>query len=669
MSDRVPEPDLTADGLATRYVLSRVIGQGPLRRQGWALCRLLEQLAPDPAAIERPGEEGGWPSGPAPYERIGLREEEIDSRFEEIEPSACPLLDDATLDAGVPTILWPILDQLIADGPDIAFPAVKSALKRLAKHLAAGSIDNFRSAFLSLARELNELRKRETKLRPSPACGGKAAFGAWVLSDYPVLARAKKLGARPSSRDTSAPPRRFIRLLLKGLDWDVQQRIAAGDKGRFRALRARALIAVAILGMRPSAIARMVGSDVVEAFVFPDGVVGPAIYANPRKTVHESVTRPKAITGQVYEWIREYMEFAGVQPQGPLWLANRDPLKGLSGLTLSHLIVSLLDRPPDIEMRLNPYFRAVGDEWPTRRLSAGKFRHLAEGLGYDSGLDWINDHREEMASVFHTLPGDPQVFADALLDHGMGSLSARYKDAASEIGRARYGRVAALGAYGYILGERGAERSVDPVQLAETRERFVTARAREAAIATDIDQLERRLTSTDVRTLNAQERELYLLELAQSQITLLRLARELNAAGKETEKASVALERAKTTLVPIDDLAEAVPVESLVEQEAIADEPDLPILREFAWPEEFRRAIGENVLPPSTMRRWMSGKTPHPPGDRRNLIEPEAVETLSPRIRRIRLDRLDWTRFPESVQERLDAIRRTPDSRATRPLR
>ena len=410
----------------------------------------------------------------------------------------------------------------------------------------------------------------------------------------------------------------------------------------------------------------MVAGDVVADFRFPDGEVGPAIFANPRKTLHRAVISTKAITEQVYGWLREYIEFAQIRPDEPLWLASLNPRRGYEGNTISNLIVSTLDRPSERDLLVNPYFRAIGSDWPTRRLSAGTLRHLAAGLGWDGGLDWITAHREDVNAAFSTLPGEPDLFAKVLLDHGLRELGARYRDAASDIGRKRYGRIAALGAYEHLLGERGARRSVDAGAVAETRERLASARAQETAAAAEVDRIERQLVETDVRALNAQERELYLLEASQALIRLLRLARELNAAGKQTERAEAALEKAMTILIPIDDLAEPIAAEALVEPDFLDDEPDLPVLRDFAWPEEFRRAIGENVLPPSTLRRWMAGKHPRPLGDRRNLIEPSMVEALTPggRVRRIRLDRLDWTRFPEPVQERLEAIRRTPDPRA-----
>ena len=672
MSDRAPGTQAEDELLAARFLLSRWVGQGSLRRLSWWLCRLLAGVSSDPAALVR---QNGWPAPTSACRRLGLSGEAIELRFRRVAKTHAPLLDDEILDAFVPRPLQPVLEELIREGYDLAAEAVETLLRELADGLSSegpveplreGSITNLRTAFVSLARELNALRLIEPKLSPSPtpAPDRERAFAGWVSADYRKLPRASKLGARPANTDTSAPPLRFIRLALRGLDWEVEQRRAAGNRKLFRALRGRALLAVAVLGFRPEALARMVGDDVSSSFVFPDGEVGPAIMANPRKTVHASIVRPKALTDRVYGWVCEYKEYAGVQPQGPLWLANLNPRTELSSVALSRVIASLLDRPPERELRLNPYYRAIGDAWPTRRISATKMRHFAEIHASLSGLDFAHEHREELARPYNPLPGDPQIFADALLDHAMAGLPARYKDAASEAGRARYGLVASLGIYDYVLGSRGARRSIDPTRVKEAQEAFSNARTHEVGIESEIDRIERKLTAVEIGTLSTEKRDLYMAELAQSLITLLRSARELNAAGKRTEKAAVELKRARMETMPIDDLSDPVPAGALpaLEQEA---EPELPIEREYAWPDEFRRAVGENILPPSTLRRWMSGKTRHPPGDRRNLIEPDMIETISTRVRRIRLDKLDWSRFPESVQERLDAIRRTPDPRRT----
>ena len=62
-----------------------------------------------------------------------------------------------------------------------------------------------------------------------------------------------------------------------------------------------------------------------------------------------------------------------------------------------------------------------------------------------------------------------------------------------------------------------------------------------------------------------------------------------------------------------------------------------------------------------TLRRWVVGKVPHRRGDRRNAWDPplrpgelsDCIERLSERKTFICLDKLDWTRFPVAVIERL----------------
>ena len=193
------------DPLAARLLLSRLVGKTAGRRVCWNLCRLLEMLAPDGVEIIRPGELGGWPAGKVPYRICGLASADINRRWRDAQKGT-HLLDDEILDAFVPRVLWGILEALIADGPEIAFTSMSDVLFDLAQGdedapadstLSAGAINHVRQAFVSVATELNDLRRVTPTLLLVPERDGVSMFASWLSSDYPKLATMRSLRARP----------------------------------------------------------------------------------------------------------------------------------------------------------------------------------------------------------------------------------------------------------------------------------------------------------------------------------------------------------------------------------------------------------------------------------------------------------------------------------------
>ena len=124
--------------------------------------------------------------------------------------------------------------------------------------------------------------------------------------------------------------------------------------------------------------------------------------------------------------------------------------------------------------------------------------------------------------------------------------------------------------------------------------------------------------------------------------------------------------------MPVDDTAAAVPQLEVSDLQLLAygDEEERPLIRTLLLPEEFRWAIGADILPRSTLRHWMSGKRfPFPAGDRRNFFDPplpgeafpEQVEVVSAHKRYIRVDKLDPARFHADAWERLMELCRRPE--------
>lgn len=640
------------------------------------LNRMLAALSPVP--VKPSGPRGGWPSGRVALHALGMSGDSLDDLCLVARANGRVLHDDV-LSAFFDTPLWLSAWNLVELGPVKAWRRYEPLLRlwsrglepdgsaRRRGKLSKGSIHIASAVFFSFALALDELRKIELgddddELRLRGLGAPSHVYSRWSRADVPARPDAEALGAAPANKEVSGPPFRFTRLILLGLDWEVQQRkrTAEGRALLFRALRDRAVIGLALTGARCGALART--QRPIKEYEWPDGLVTAAIDLNPRKSAPRDLVRPKALDDLVYEWVEEYADYVGIE-EGARLLHGDIGRPYATGKQVSNRIAAILKFPSERRLRANPYFRAAADMWPTRRISAHPLRHLVETVAYEVGLD------EEVADRGEIVNWDglserrvrvpAQVYPDTLLDHQMRGIGDLYKDAATERGRRIYGRKAGLGVYEYFLTERGARKSPDADTVAAAAQAVAEATAARDAIAGDLEALENEILSVDLTLLPASERATVQAEHNQKIVLLGRLARRLVDAETRLGAAKAESNAAKEVRIPIDDLAEpnAIPVN--VEPER--DDPELPVLREYAWTFEFRWALGDGRLPESTLRRWMSGQLPFPLGDRRNLIEPEAVEALSERVRRIRLDKLDWSRFPLEVQERLEVIRRTPD--------
>ena len=210
------------------------------------------------------------------------------------------------------------------------------------------------------------------------------------------------------------------------------------------------------------------------------------------------------------------------------------------------------------------------------------------------------------------------------------------------------------GIWEWVWGDKGARKGPD-LKLIAGAERAVEGTQLELrGLEAQLDELERR--AKKATALTEKEGIVLLLEI-------MTTSRALAKVTARHERSLRNLEIAQATLVPIDDAAAEVPEAPETEMQFIsyADEDERPLVRTELRTEEFRWAVGFDILPKSTLRRWVSGTPAFPAGDRRNLFDPPfpgetfpaVVRIASAHKRYIQIDKLDPSRFHADAWERL----------------
>jgi hypothetical protein len=257
-----------------------------------------------------------------------------------------------------------------------------------------------------------------------------------------------------------------------------------------------------------------------------------------------------------------------------------------------------------------------------------------------------------------------RVFGDALLDHQMPSMADLYASSSTAEGRAYWTREVVLLIEEILLGEAGARTGPDLVRLREAEEQLRRARDNESRVDARLSDLKQAAGAViDVVSLTPDQLVRHIVEQQQLAVQLTLLVEEIGGAARQVEAAERLVDEASRATTPIpDELTDDQIAQMYANPARLEDEGemDLPVIRQFATPPEFIEVFGNERLKPSTLRRWLSGKLRHGDGDPRNLFQLDAIEVKSAHRRRIRLDKLDWSRFPPQIQERLDAIRREP---------
>ena len=374
----------------------------------------------------------------------------------------------------------------------------------------------------------------------------------------------------------------------------------------------------------------------------------------------------KFIPNDLAEWIDEWLAYADIDdPNASLWPAKKGSKAVMSSSNMDENIVGALA----------PYV-------PDRRCSAHTLRHLTEQLAYLAGMTWLAENRELLLEGdLSGLPANPQIFADVLLDHALDSVSDTYKDINSELGRATWSKIAAAGVWDLVWGDEGARKGLDLPRVRESQEVLRHAKSAYMEIEARIKALKskkkvlRSRVADDGPVLDVREILVLTAQVDAVSDEIFELNDELLAAQKQVDDAQRELDRAKEELVPVDDEAEPILEVEELPALALADRETEALgtcvyVRDWVNPKEFQWAVGgPEILPDSTLRRYMDGKMPFHHGDRRNLWDPPVREgerppcilRLSERKRRILVERLDLDRYHPHVIARLEYLRTLPE--------
>jgi integrase len=635
-------------------VLSRFIGES----EGWRaytynLCRIVAALDgldvvrnPDGTLKERP-----WRSGKLVIQaHKDLDPKSLDRKWVAARTQGRPL-ERELLAEFVPEMLWPSIATLMCDGPDETIAKARNTFdcwavglfsngeERPAGARAASNLQVYIAALWSLMRRLCDLRE-------SLNGADREYLKEWKRQSLPKAPLAEEFNAEEAARDRSAPPLIAVRRALKGLDARIQhkKRLAHQRKHLFEELRNRAMFALlAIHGMRAEALWALNVENFLPQHEFPDGSRGAALIV-PR-VKRERVEHAKYVPQEVADWIQEYLAYIDAKPGEPMW---RPKQKARRGERLTQ------------QMSTDVLIRYLSPHCEGRLYSPHTMRHLASSLATLVGIEWIRERPAAFLLGAHGMPSAPQTFSDVLLGHALHHIADRYRDMDSKQSREIWTKITVEGIWEWIWGDKGARKGPDLKLISDAEQKAERAQIELRGVEAKLDQLE---GDAQHATRMAEKDLLVLL------VQLTTTSRELAKATAIYERAARRLDDARSVTVAIDDAAAEMPEmpESELELASRADE-ERPLVRTEILPAEFCWAIGVDILKPSTLRRWMSGKLPFSAGDPRNLFEPpapgerfpEAVHYESEHKRYILLDKLDPKRFHPDAWERLLEICRRP---------
>jgi integrase len=646
---------------AVHLLLSRVVGERKGRPNIYQLTRSTVGQFTVPPAL---------PISEHVIRRERLSRADI-NRMWAIADVSTGLLDPSFIDQFIPEWTWPYFWRVIDMGPLRWAYSVEKLMKLWAvgaeidqsrrQPMAAATVKTYVSSQARLGRQIVDLRHwAEMNHVALPE-----EFTQWTLDRLPIFRSGYEYGAVVSAPETKAPRLLHVRRSLHGLDTRVRALKARRSPNIKRAVRWRALLGVAAsTGARSSTLAALTVEDFARDHRFPDGTIGPALHFTFIKS-RPGVDRFQAIPELVADWISEHIAVYKLRPDEGLWGAGEREMMVTPG-SLSASIATLMH-----------HYAFEGD---TDTYGCHDIRRVAERYARRYGDWWVREHEEELdhGSAIG-LVADGQTLANLLTDHQLTGIDATYKDLFNASAIEHWSRVATLGVWEYVWGDRGARKIPDIDAIIRAHGALVDAHAGLAAAERARDELrlrrerllaERSEALSESASRNEEPARTLLRMIAFSHEAdevadlLVGQAEKIASAIVAMDTASTRLTRAAELRIPVDDFASDEEIGAVFDRaralDVAAEDPpsEQVILRRTFTPREFAWATG--VSEPQ-IRRYFRGES----GFERMLdVNPDGtvrgVRRLSARRQWVSMDELPLNRYPVKIFERLQWLMYQP---------
>jgi integrase len=651
------------------------LGARPVRRNGNAEPAPFPQLVPTgwPFAVA----VKGWPQGGTALNRLGMTAADLDRLWRQawIDDDAHALLPVGVVCAFFPPPLWRMIAQVITWGPVETtyrlgrFLAAEAAreLKPTRARTQGGSVSKhtIRNRYALMRRLMKvvvDMRAAEWRLpgqqEPCPYLE--------VWRTQPPKIDLERLQAKDANTDRSAPPLRLVRLGLaqRLVKLERRQRTEGGRRGMLKLYRDTLLLALMVtLGARIGDLHGIRPCDYDPNRKGRNDVLGPAIRIHVKKL--GGAERWKPIPAEVARLFEGWLLFTGLDRpelrERSIWLAEwaDDHAVGQPG---PESPVGTLQQAVSGDGRARrPAMLPVSADDAYTGYSPHTLRHLAEQLAKRVGHEWLNEHPEQVGRI------SDRVFADALLDHAWGSSDVNgYSDL--ERDREYLAGLASVGIWDLVTSERGARTAPDWDRIARAQHRLEEAEAvaaeyerRVEAMQTERARLMNGDADLDLDALDLKPLVLRLYRdhraIARINATLDQTVEEDIAARDQVGRAQDDLDRARSARVAVaDGLADGEYLALLERPPTLNDSDsdhkiDSEPVRDWLSSTEAAWAWSKSK---AQMRAWFRGAG-RPPWD-----ASEVILEISPRKRRLLIDRLDRTKIPPSVMKRINLLLRHP---------
>jgi integrase len=679
------------------YTLSRLLGEGsgdranlhnlttplaalgtrPFRRNGVEEAALLPQIEPTAWPFEVSVK--GWPAGGTALNRLGMTVGGLDRlwRRAKVDDDLHALLPVGVVCAFFPPPLWRMVAQVIEWGPaETSYRLRRFLMAEASRELAptrarrsGGTVSKhtIRNRYMLMRRLMNVL----VELRGAGWCLPGQDRPSEHLEEWkalPLPIDLDQLDAQDANTDRSAPPMRVVRLALSELfdELERRQRTEAGRRGMLKVYRDTLLLSLlVVLGARVGDIHGIRPCDYDPQRKGRDGQRGPAIRLRVKKL--RGAERWKPIPAEVAHVLEGWLAFTGLDRpeyrERVIWIAEWASERSV-GQPGPESPDGTLKQAVAGDGRGGRRALLPKDDDPSNGYSAHTLRHLAEQLAKRFGHGWLTEHPEQVGRI------SDRVFADALLDHAWGASDVNgYSDL--ERDREYLAGLAAAGVWDLVRGDPGARSAPDWDRILRAQHRVAESQAVVDEYLRRVEALKaeraKLMDDTSDPDLDGLDLELLVRGIYRDQRAMARINASLDQAVEELAAARDDQRDTRDELARSRSLRVAVPdTVADADFEALLGRP--PSVADQSPKEEHREPVRDWITPKEAawawsksepqVRNWFRGRG-RPPWD-----ATQVVQEISPRKRRLLIDRLDRAAIPPSVMKRIHTLLCQPPTRS-----